>query len=78
MRQKGDSEIGAASLSLRHIYEAQSLAQHVKTGGLFRDQRGLPLRDDQHPGGKTQFRRNTGDIAKQNERIVEQIVARRL
>jgi carboxylesterase len=31
MRQRGDSEIGAASLSFRHIYEAHSLAQHVKT-----------------------------------------------
>ncbi|MEA3117746.1 MAG: carboxylesterase [Paraburkholderia sp.] len=30
MRQKGDSEIGASTLSMRHIYEAQALAQHVK------------------------------------------------
>ena len=29
MRQQGDSEIGSASLSMHHIYEAKSLARHV-------------------------------------------------
>ena len=28
-------------------------AQHIETGGLLRDQRGLPLRQDQHAGGES-------------------------
>ena len=49
-------------------------AQHIQTGRLFRDQRGLPLRNDQHAGGELQFRRDAGQITEQNERIMEQIV----
>jgi hypothetical protein len=48
--------------------------QHVEAGRLLRDQRGLALGDDQHAGGEGQFRRDGGQIAKQNERIMEHVV----
>ena len=44
--------------------------QHIEAGRLFCHQCGLPLRNDQHAGGKRQFRRRGGKKAKQHERVM--------
>ena len=51
-----------------------ALAQHVQACRLLRHQSGLALGDDQHAGGEPQSRRQTRQIAQQNERVVEQIL----
>ena len=41
-------------------------AQHVQRGGLFGDQGGLPLRQDDHPGRQPQCVRDPGQVAEQD------------
>ena len=47
-------------------------AEHVETGGLFGNQHGLTLREDQYLGGEFDFLRACSDEAERHEGIVEQ------
>ena len=53
-----------------------TLAQHIQAGSLFGNQRGLALRQDEHPGGETKFRCDAGQITEKNEGIMKQILRR--
>src|SRR5262245_941451 len=52
--------------------EAQSPAcEHVETGGLFRDERGLTLRKDDDCGHELEMSGQRGEVAEQYEWLVE-------
>ena len=54
--------------------EAQSTAaQHVDLGGLLRDQRGLALRQHQHPGREADARSEAGEKSEEHEDLVKEI-----
>src|SRR5581483_11951009 len=50
--------------------------QHVDLDRLLGDERGLPLRQDDHAGDELELRRDAGDEAEQGERLVEHRLVR--